>query len=304
MTFRRNLISSLALTVLCATHWATALAAAGPTYTPMVIEDYEGYSNGAAIDPTWTTRSFVDSSRPLSGTKSGVIKFKNNTGGQVGNFYGFEKQLGGSVGIGETVWYRAYFYFPSTVSLNYHNGSGDGGDGWGYMKFLALKGSAGVLYTQLASLRRLDYGDPNFANTTFASAHDFGIPSCTNMGGVVIPRDRWVAIQVAHHLQTTGNGMWTRIWMDDTFVGECAQNQGVTAGYSIYEWKLGNYINGGGHIQGGSTDTFWIDDVVITKQTPNTTDSGGRPYIHSTHFTGGGSAPPPLAAPNPPSQIN
>lgn len=252
-------------------------SATAPTYTPFAKEDFESYASGTALDGTWSTRSYVDGSRPYLGSQSGVIKFKH-----LGYGYGFTRNISPGVTVGSDVWMRAYLFIPSTCAFSY-NGPPDG-DGW--LKFLAIgSGTGGTFYLQLSVDQQADFGDPGFNDIYLQSGHDYGINVCNNMGGVLVPRDTWVAVQVHHHIQNYGNGGYTRAWVNDIYAGECNWDAGASfdiSGWSMTRWKLGDYFNGAAWIGPNATDTFWIDDIIITADTPNTVDNEltPHPYIH------------------------
>lgn len=283
MTFRRILVSILALSVLGSTHWSATLAnTPAPTYTPMFTDDFETYSSGAPYPANsyWPDRTLVDTSRSLSGSKSNKITFQ-----QGNNFFGGKQDLPTTAGEGETVWFRAFFYFPETFSFSADNITGDY---WGFGKFMVLSqvgGGGSRMYMQLPSPSMKNYGDDGFSPAGILVGADAPMSTCWNPGNGLswtVPRNRWVALQMAWKLSTT-NG-WVRLWADDTFIGECSTI--MPQGYRVGNWGIGNYWNGGPWIQNSSTADFWMDDVVVTKQTPNTVDSQGRPYIHPSHFAG------------------
>lgn len=250
-----------------------------PTYTPLVVDDFEEGTAGQN-SPWMATGSMVyDSAHAHSGSKSVRISFRH-----LQNGYGGTKNMPQGVTAGETVWYRVYLYMPSTLSLSYGDTQGDG---FGWNKFMVMSQydhGAPRMYVQPASAYKVDYGQPNFYATGLYVNHgDLGAYCQLKNGTYTFPRDRWFALQMAWKVETNTSA-WIRVWSDQEFVGECAGGGQVPSGYEVHSFGIGNYWNGGAWIQGGSTADFWIDDVVVTKQRPNTTDAGGRPYIHPEHF--------------------
>ena len=134
------------------------------------------------------------------------------------------------------------------------------------------------MYLQVAAPSQLDYGDPGFAPAGVAVVTDS--MGCKSFGGQ-IPRDEWVSLHVAFKLDYTGG--WWRIWIIEDYQGESVVTT-PDASYEIGHAGLGDWVNGGSHVQGSSTDTFYIDELIVTKDTQNTLDSGGRPFIHPDHY--------------------
>jgi len=251
-----------------------------PTYTPLIADnmstetigqEYVGplgtyFTNGTAV---------ITDERSHSGTKSNKVSFTHNS-----NSFGGGDDLVLDYGPGSTLWYRCYFYFPSTLSFS----NAGGHDAWGWGKFLMMCKRGHIsprAYLQLTSQIQLDYGDSGFDQTKTYIINDGSLGNCTS-GEDVLPRDQWTALQLAWKISSTGDG-WYRAWADDTYLGGCdAPN--VPDGYTVATWGIGNYWNGLAWVQGDSTSAFYIDDIIITADQPNTVDSGGRPYIHPSHY--------------------
>jgi hypothetical protein len=247
-----------------------------PTYTPMLKEDFETWTLGQAYDGSIQNPAVIDNLNYSSGTQSVKSNFVHNT-----KPFGGSIVMSSSAGIGDDVWVRAKFYLPSTCSFSY----GDAGDGFGYMKFISIHGNSGALYCQLESPYKAVPGDANFATHNLASIGDWGLVSCTGMGGVDVPMDQWFSMQIQFHIQQDGVGdSYERIWIDEQYLGQCTHSSpsttGVPSGTTFNQFRLGDIVNGAAWIAGGATNEFWMDDIIVTKQTPNTLDSGGRPFIH------------------------
>ncbi len=253
-----------------------------PTYTPVAVEDFEeGADEEAAGWPATSGGPLAyDTEHARSGSTSIRIRFRHMETG-----YGGYRNLPDPVGPGQTVWYRVYLYLPSTLSLSY----GDAvGDGFGWNKFMVmaeLDHASPRMYVQPRSPYMVDYGESDFYGTGLYVNHDgLGDSYCRLQEDTyTFPRDRWFALQMAWKVENDATA-WIRVWSDDELVGECEGAGQVPDGYEVQSWGIGDYWNGGAWIEGESTGDFWIDDVVVTTETPNTTDSAGRPFIHPDHF--------------------
>ncbi len=253
-----------------------------PVYAPLVVEDFEeGADEQDAGWPATTGGPMAyDTAHSASGDTSIRVSFRHGANG-----YGGYRDLPVAVGPGETVWYRVRLFLPATLSLSYGDTSGDG-FGWNKFLVMARPGHGSPrMYVQPSSPYEVDYGDPGFYGTGLYVNHDgLGDAYCRLLEETyTFPRDRWFALQMAWHVATDGSA-WIRVWSDDEFLGECAGAGEVPDGYVVQSWGIGDYWNGGAWIQGGSTGDFWLDDVVVTAETPNTIDAGGRPFVHPDHF--------------------
>ncbi len=257
-------------------------AGTSPAYTPLVYLDFEQGEDEQ--DAAWPKTSggpmAFDTAHAKSGSKAMRVRFRH-----LRNGYGGYQDLPAAISPGETVWYRTRLFIPATTSFSYGDTSGDG---FGFNKFLVLsrKGHAGArMYVQPKSAYKIDFGGAGFEGTGLRVNHDsLGDAYCTLMAqSYALPRDRWFALQMAWHVATDASA-WIRVWSDETFVGECAGAGVVPADYAVQSFGIGDYWNGGAWIEGGSTADFWMDDLVVTKETPNTLDDGGRPFIHPAHF--------------------
>lgn len=252
-----------------------------PAYDPLVVLDFEEGANGADAGWSATTGGPVvfDTTQAHSGTTAARVSFQH-----LENGFGGYQNLPEAIAPGETVWYRVYLYIPSTLSFSYGDTSGDG-FGWG--KFLVLsqlEHEAPRMYVQPRSAYMIDFGGEGFADPGLYVNHDgLGEYCPIEKNTYAFPRDEWFALQMAWYVATDDTA-WIRVWSDDVFLGECVGGGTVPDGYEVQSWGVGDYWNGGAWIQNGSTADFWVDDVVVTKETPSTTDAGGRPFISPDHF--------------------
>lgn len=281
-----------------------------PSYTPLINNNFEGNTSfdldgiGREVGRTThvtantTTGGVMNYAHPTTGSKSVRIDFAHERRG-----FGFTKNLPGNpnaipadpqvVRVGDTLWYRVDLYMPSTLSLSYafdqiNNPEVPDADGFGWNKFLVmsrLHHEGPRMYVQPRSDYRLNYGSPEFNDHTGIYVnHDEMGTYCPNLApDYSFPRNQWFSLQVSWHV-ATDHSAYIRVWSDDKLIAECQGAGRVSAGYEVGNIGIGDYWNGGAWIQGASTGSFWMDNLVVTKQTPNTVDSEGRPFIHPQHF--------------------
>lgn len=283
---------------------ATGGTAPTPDYTPMLTWDFEA---GTADQPVAEAGSnpgdrFTYSAvRAMQGSQSGQVdrdlgEPPPTCGG--GRFYGFTDGLPEGIGQGETIWIRAWFYFPSSMSWGFVFSTADdadmaacgfnGADGWGWTKFLAMGPDTGHLrpYLQIPGHRREVARPTDSGGALYLLNSETGGENI-RVGDEVddaIPLDQWVAIQWMLYVHDTDG--YSRAWMDDRFLGETATGSTIEDGsYTHDQWRLGDYWNGFPYTDGAADrGPFYLDEVIIATDkagygAPNTTDSGGRPYI-------------------------
>jgi hypothetical protein len=253
------------------------------TYTPMVHLDFED-GKPPGTDAGWLSTTggpmSYDDAHARSGKSSIQVLMRDQKNG-----YGGYLNMPTAVKPGSTVWYRVYLYMPSTLSLSYGDVSGDG---FGWNKFLVMaeyQHDGSRMYIQPRSSYEVDYGQPNFIGTGLYVNHDgLGDSYCQlEQDSYAFPRDRWFALQMAWKVETDATAS-VRVWSDATFVGECVGAGVVPSDYAVQSFGIGDYWNGGAWIKNASTGSFWIDDIVVTVDPPNTLDDGGRPFIDPRNF--------------------
>lgn len=209
------------------------------------------------------------------------------------SFFGgtfFTSAAGISLAAGDVFRVRLYHYFPAAFCAG---GSTDGPEGASsHKKWLRFQ------WGPNGSGSRLTMQPGGFASGSCAlaaSGPSYGGMTLEGFGGTasnhyvddetVIPRDEWVAIQWSVYLHET-NG-YIRMWAGETFIGEITGINTLpdAVGSGLLEYLvLGDYWNGQPH----ETTSWYIDDLLLTKETPNTVDAGGRPYIapsvRASHF--------------------
>ncbi|MBW2454024.1 MAG: hypothetical protein JRI68_05925, partial [Deltaproteobacteria bacterium] len=84
----------------------------------------------------------------------------------------------------------------------------------------------------------------------------------------------WHYIQWHIHFATDSTS-FIRFWLDDVFLGQVDEVTVSDPGNHIDFIRYGDYWNGSPH-----QDVVWyMDEVILSSETPDTVDAGGRPYI-------------------------
>lgn len=275
-----------------------------PQYTPLVAWDFEAGTAGQPVGEVGTNhgdRFTYSGAQAKRGSQSG--KVDRNLGEPPptcggGRFYGFTDELPVGIGPGDTIWIRAWFYFPSEMSWGYVFSTADGSDiaacgasgpdGWGWTKFLALGPDTGHLrpYLQIPGRRRqvarpTDAGGALYLLNSETGGANLRVGDEVNDA---IPLDRWVAIQWMLYVHDTDG--FSRAWLDDRFLGETPAGSTIEdASYTHDEWRLGDYWNGFPYTDGeADRGPFYLDEVIVATDqagygAPEGTDGGGRRYI-------------------------
>lgn len=259
-----------------------------PTYTPYLALDWQEGDVGDEIQylsQGWNEGQRCRYSDDISGPHGQAKCVKAAT-------YGGGSGFGGVYSLGSTgmpaqvsradllsdgdMWIRLYHYFPTAFCAGY----GSGGDGWGSTKWIRLQFSGGQRLTyslggfsggscKSASLSPTVYW---LGNETGSGDFFWGTPGETD-SGEIITRNAWHALQFQIHW--SGSSSWVRGWVDDTYVGEASGGATLPASGSLTELVLGDYWNG----EALQTTSWYIAELIVTRETPNTLDSGSRPYI-------------------------
>jgi hypothetical protein len=302
-----------------------------PTYQPLYTADFEGGAVGNTVQElsVATTPAKTTYSNSIAGPFGGarVVKQTNTVGAKF--FGGSLTNFTPNLDVGDEVWVRWYEYFPDNGStFMWANGDNvDGGSG--AIKWMRFE------YTNKARMTLEMNANPNCALPCASGKTDLRPKYVIgeNMGWLLyegrhnpvqaymadysapapsFSRGQWHAIQVYMRLSKgdiahgDGNGL-IRVWVDNTLTGEFNRNTLPPVGHSsegatIRSVWWGNYWNGGFP----ANQSWFLDEVIVTTDRPNTTDSGGRPFIHPqtrvADFGSGSSSNLP-APPNPPSSI-
>lgn len=185
-----------------------------------------------------------------------------------------------TLGEGDEVWYRARWYIPADWIFTTESDqktmriSGAGGGAWW------------DIYLDSVTHRVVPHTDAN-AKVPFNTFVYTDSPLRTASGGnhgEPARIDDWNTFEIYLKLSATAANSIIRIWQDGNLIFDC---DGVvptlnTASNVSDRVLIGNFYNGAGP----QTQSLWVDNVVITSDTPSNTDSEGNPYI------GAGETPP------------
>lgn len=266
------------------------MAAAAPSYSPIVANTLAGGSNGVNVTGVSGVGNGMQYSNDITGP------FGESTVAKV-SIDATEHGYGGWVDLnahnltntnltGTDLWIRVYHYFPSSFCAGFDRSEPEGDDGYGSTKWMRLNwaNSGAHMTYQLSEFS-------NSACTSTATSPTVGFVSLEGFldGGApgfywvtsppLISRNTWHALQWHVHFGTTEADSFIRLWIDDTFI-EQPPKEGATisaGGGSDYIDALvfGDYWNGGAH----QNTAWYIANLIVSRETPSTTDAGGRPYI-------------------------
>ena len=252
-----------------------------PGYTPfMVASCDEGVDGESAVGPDALASVagpgvFYSSARALDDVgmscRTVALAGQNFFGGE---YRGPDDPLTGATDI----WMRHALWFPSGTCFGY--GSSEN-DGWGATKWMRVEFDDGGGPQDLPGSRlTLELG--NFADhacndtaTVWGAAREYADGNNAQPADEAeIGTDAWRMVQWHVHLASDGSG-FIRFWLDDLFLGEW-QGQTVPDGDPSIAFVIyGNYWNGSPH-----EDVEWyLDDVIMTIDPPDTLDADGHPYI-------------------------
>lgn len=254
-----------------------------PTYTPIMAESWAGGTNGNTINTTnfnprgsTSTATYSnDITAPFGEATTGRFTIPEGDRNFGGNFADLFNGI--TVNEGDTMFIRWYNYFPSAFCAGYQLGTGEGSDGYGSTKWIRL----GFAPTG----QRLTFQLGNFSNSACAASHnihhisdEIGGSGQQSWGSTpTISRDAWVAMQMSIYFSTNSSLGYSRLWVGSTYIGQTANFQTLPSSDNVLnDLTVGDYWNGASQ----AANTWYMDEIIVTTDTPNTTDAGGRPYIH------------------------
>jgi len=222
---------------------------------------------------TTASRSLIANSPVLNGSQSASCTIdEGSTGGGWGGSFNYPQVLR----EGDSVWWRMNYYYPAgfdfscgctegTKHMRIHV-SRENASNVGYLGNLVMGGSTGgyiVCASEVAAA-----GEFTANNYTSGNYDKF-----TN--GEVIPRDTWMTVEFQVKFGLAGFGEY-RCWQDGILILEDLQSRTLSAStdYSDFVYLL-NYWNNGAP----RTQTLYVDDIILTSETPSNTDANGNPYI-------------------------
>lgn len=250
-----------------------------PTYTPLKMVSFASGTLGTALNETdfSTTLARGEYSNDITGPfgDSQTGKFKCVSGQNLfgGNYLGIDPT---QTAEGTDMWVRCFFYFPTAFCA----GFGAGGDGYGSTKWIRFGYGDGA---NRCTLQLSGFTSSSCATGTVEFDHfsfeGYGTSTVNLPTNAVITRDTWQDIQFHIHFSTNSANGYIRIWQGTTYLGQVSNIVTLPAADdTLFDFVIGDYWNGYPY----QTTDFYGDEFIISQQTPNTTDSGGRAYIPPT----------------------
>lgn len=253
-----------------------------PTYTPLMLETWSEGTNGNTI----STSNFVPRGSTSTATYTNAVtgpfgapitgQFTIEEAGR--NFGG---SLAGGVGgttcaEGTSMWIRVANRIPAEFCAGYQLSTGEGSDGYGSTKWIRL-GFAPTgqrLTLQLSGF--LDSACGTNVSVGYISDEIGGSGPQYFPSSPVLARNTWNMIQIRIYFSTNASLGYAELWIDDTYIGQTGNFQTLPVGDDVLnDLTLGDYWNGASQ----ADNTWQWDEIIVTQETPNTLDSGGRPYI-------------------------
>jgi len=282
---------------------AKAGTPAPSSFVPMYKQDFAAGVVGSS-DPDWRYSQFTDI-RSVSGTQ--CVKMKPSHGALpptcggshfFANNHGMNENAGlpDAVPIGRTVWYRMYFYFPSTFSFGYLFNSKPEAAECGKSADMGLSGIKWMnLSTDVPGQKVYTKIPSGYRKTAQPTAPDSEYPDIRieNEGGGAglsgtgrpVPLNTWFAMQMAVKVANDGSG-FVRLYLDDEMVAQQSNVSTIPSSVTeITRWGLGDYWNGMPYTDGDpSRDYFFIDEIIIASDmagygAPTGVDANGNAYI-------------------------
>jgi hypothetical protein len=250
------------------------------SYTPFALSDCD---DGAVGEPATGLDALADTLGP--GTVYSDEQALDGAGKSCKTFAeAGQSYFGGrfrtpNMNVGDTgdLWIRQALYFPQGFCFGY----GAGGDGWGATKWIRVEFDDGNPSTGGPGSRlTLELG--NFASNACNSATEIwgaareyaGTTNCQPASFPALETGAWRMVQWHTHFAADGSG-FIRFWLDDEFLGQWDGQTLPSSLPKIDFVQYGDYWNGTPF-----QDVEWyMDDVIMSSETPDTLDAGGRPYI-------------------------
>jgi len=259
-----------------------------PTYTPLTKFNFAGV-NGAEISSTeFAGNSATTHSNAIAGPRGASTTGRHQIDLGASGYSGTYLEMAGIQTLHNSdIWFSKAYYFPSSFCAGYQAG----GDGYGSTKWerLAYTAIGERITLQLAGFTEDACAIPalEFAHLSLEIDGPERIITYPTPG--IIPRDKWVILCTHIHLATDGTG-YVRGWFseangagwDTIYLGQGLDvslsdvYQTLPAADNVLDSAgVGGYWNGNAY----QATAWYTDELIISMQTPNTLDAGGRPFI-------------------------
>ncbi|SFM53570.1 hypothetical protein [Marinobacter zhejiangensis] len=228
------------------------------------------YSDEVTLDGSLSAKMSIAEGAEGFGSWGGILNFPGN------------------LTAGDKVWVQFYIYIPSNFYI-YTPGNGSlkfvrirtntsSGENGGYNDFQIIDDNSGVD----AVYRYIKEGVWDIGWLYIANA---------NQRNTLLPRDKWLKLELEFSFGTVpvteGGNSFVRLWLDDKMVwnGENAQtlSNNSDVANALY---LFTYWNG----RAPKSQSLYVDNIVMTSDTPPNVDSNGYRFIGGG-LTGGGTGP-------------
>ncbi|WP_421842843.1 hypothetical protein [Marinobacter algicola] len=191
---------------------------------------------------------------------------------------------------GDEVWVRVHVFFPKNFEFNRN----------GRNKFLRLRTFSGSGNSE-------GYNDLYLDGRLDSTPYDYifeGVQRWYAMGEQeqLFPLGQWRTVEyylrLDNRTESQGGSARVRVWIDGELIGDTGERANLLTPDSYIEslYFFTYWDNDGAHI----TQSFYVDDLVVTSDTPENRDANGFPFIGLGKPTNGsgsgdsGDAPRPL----------
>lgn len=257
--------------------------------TPLYFDDMASYTVGNAF-PSFTRTTISDEQSFTNGKSAKVVLDLGQAPVACGGspFFAGEIALPEGVPEGNSIWFNARIYLPTTMTWGYTFGQSDGAeaatcghefDGAGNLKFLVMQPNTGFarVYVQPPMSRRTiaQGSGPLYVNS------DTGIYGDLSAG--TLPKGQWVDFQMKTYVHSVSGNI--QCWINGTYMGQVDGPTLASAAYNINSFGIGDYWNGVPWSDGGADrDYFYVDSLAVYSDiagygAPAGRDSGDRVYI-------------------------
>jgi hypothetical protein len=206
------------------------------------------------------------------GSLGGIIRFPN-----------CESVGGRELRKGDEVWVRVHLFFPLNFEFNLN----------GRNKFIRLR--TFDKFGQSEGYNDL-YLDASVDHTTYDYIFE-GLQQWNSMGEQkdLFPLGQWRTVEFYLKLddktQTEGGDARLRVWVDGKLIGNTGDRANLKTSESYIEslYFFTYWDNEGAH----KTQSFYVDDLIITSDAPGSRDSNGFPFIGVGSFEHANPPQPP-----------
>ena len=268
--------------------------------------DAEGGTVGQRPDGSagWTyagTDCTFDDSEKHSGNKSFRCRLPKGSHGETSR-WGLYEELPTHVSVGSEIWYRVWVKLPANYQWS-PDRSGNKfmrlhvykGDGTNRHYINAYSKTNGVLVENWVPGVDTYYANLGIDGTSPIVNNDprLGYKSDGTYIG-------WEAVEMYVKMGMAGQGIFRcwrngKPWFEDKINATSLDSGGFTKGVSLW----GHYSNAANQAGSPVDQSVWVDDIVVTNERPNNTDSKGNPFIGVGDVKSSGNVYI-VAPPNPP----